>query len=352
MKKLIAVGVASLVFSMSGTTQATVRDNAGLIQRCWTPAQLGKRSQENVARWTRQDKTLPKLDALTPTPVATIGAVRRVKLPKGRKLVALTFDLCEVAHQVAGYDGGIVDYLRVHNVKATFFAGGKWMLSHAERAEQLMADGRFEIGTHGWAHINLHVARGRAVTDEILGATAAYDITRKALTARSCVKDENAKMLSHAPELPKVFRFPFGACHAGAMKEVAEAGLYAIQWDVSTGDPSHSASARSIARAVLTEAKPGSIIIAHANGHGWNTAKALPLFIPQMRKRGYEFVTVSELMAAGMPEIVATCYDRRPGDTNRYDVVRLRRKHSRNRRMRNRPASAPTHASWRALIDR
>jgi peptidoglycan/xylan/chitin deacetylase (PgdA/CDA1 family) len=274
--------------------------------------------------------------------------VRRVKLPKGRKLVALTFDLCEVAHQVAGYDGAIVDYLRAHNVKATFFAGGKWMLSHLERAEQLMADDRFEVGTHGWAHINLRVARGRVVTDEILGATAAYDITRKALSLRKCVKDESVPKLAHVPELPKVFRFPFGACHAGAMKEVAKAGLFAIQWDVSTGDPSRNASARSIARAVLTEAKPGSIIIAHANGRGWNTAKALPLFVPEMRKQGYEFVTVSELMAAGTPEIATTCYDRRPGDTNRYDVVRLRRKYSRKRSKRKSSASA--HNAWPAFF--
>ncbi|MEJ2226691.1 MAG: polysaccharide deacetylase, partial [Alphaproteobacteria bacterium] len=196
--------------------------------------------------------------------------------------------------------------------------------------------------------INLHVAKGRAVTNEILGATAAYDITRKALGMRSCVKEKPEQNLAHAPELPKVFRFPFGACHTGAMQEVAKAGLFAIQWDVSTVDPSRHTSARSIARAVLTEGKPGSIIIAHANGHGWNTAKALPLFIPAMRKRGYEFVTVSELMAAGKPEIVSTCYDRRPGDTNRYDVVRLRRKHPRKHRRRK--SSAP--AAWPAFIDR
>ena len=246
---------------------------------------------------------------------------------------------------MAGYDGAIVDYLRAHNVKATFFAGGKWMLNHLQRAEQLMADNRFEIGTHGWAHINLHVAKGHAVTNEILGATAAYDITRKALSVRRCAKDENTQSLVNAPKLPKIFRFPFGACHARAMKEVAKAGLFAIQWDVSTGDPSRRTSARSIARAVLTKAKPGSIIIGHANGHGWNTAKALPLFIPEMRKRGYEFVTVSELMAAGTPEIATTCYDRRPGDTNRYDVVRLRRKIKRRglrRKRLKRKASAST----------
>jgi hypothetical protein len=34
---------------------------------------------------------------------------------------------------------------------------------------------------------------------------------------------------------------------------------------------------------------------------------------------GFEFVTVSELMAAGKPVVSPDCYDSRPGDTNRYD---------------------------------
>ena len=50
-----------------------------------------------------------------------------VELPPGVKLVALTFDLCETDGSIAGYDGRIVDLLRAEDVKATFFAGGKWM---------------------------------------------------------------------------------------------------------------------------------------------------------------------------------------------------------------------------------
>ncbi len=41
--------------------------------------------------------------------------------------------------------------------------------------------------------------------------------------------------------------------------------------------------------------------------------------IPALKAKGFEFVTVSELLAAGKAEIVPTCYDSRPGDTDRYD---------------------------------
>ena len=39
----------------------------------------------------------------------------------------------------------------------------------------------------------------------------------------------------------------------------------------------------------------------------------------QLKAQGYTFVTVSELLAAGTPEIVSTCYNVKFGDTDRYD---------------------------------
>lgn len=51
-----------------------------------------------------------------------------------------------------------------------------------------------------------------------------------------------------------------------------------------------------------------------------DVAAALPLFIPALRAKGYEFVTVSGLLAAGQPEIATDCYELRPGDNARYDT--------------------------------
>ena len=69
----------------------------------------------------------------------------------------------------------------------------------------------------------------------------------------------------------------------------------------------------------MSRARPGSIIIAHANGRGYHTAEALPRAIAGLKAKGYEFVTVSELLAAGKPVVEQICYDSRPGDTDRYD---------------------------------
>jgi peptidoglycan/xylan/chitin deacetylase (PgdA/CDA1 family) len=245
------------------------------------------------------------VDAAPPTlPARLHGSIRSVRTTE--KVVALTFDLCESAGRVAGYDAALVDYLRVNQVKATFFAGGKWLRSHPEQAEQLLADPLFEIGNHGWRHANLRQASARVLTEEVGLAQATLNALR-------------LKQADRRPAVASLFRFPYGTCSPAALDYVNTQGLAAIQWDVVTGDPDRHAGAAAIARTVLGEVHPGAIVVAHANGRGWHTAAALPLFIPQLRARGYRFVTVSELLALGEPVTAARCYERTPGDNRRYD---------------------------------
>ena len=256
------------------------------------------------------------LASFAPIPAHLRGSIRRVELPKGsRKLVALTFDLCEQPGEVAGYDGAIFDYLRSQKIKATLFTGGKWMRSHPERFQQLLGDPLFEIANHASAHRNLRLLTGAALRNEIVGPQRAYEAIRSQAAQQQCF----APTVSRLPERLGLFRFPYGACNAASLAAVNDEGLLAIQWDVATGDPSPGTNAGEIAHAIVRGVKPGSIVISHANGRGFHTAEGLPLAIPKLRAAGYEFVTVSELLAAGTPVIASSCYDSRPGDTDRYD---------------------------------
>jgi peptidoglycan/xylan/chitin deacetylase (PgdA/CDA1 family) len=242
--------------------------------------------------------------------------------PKAR-LVALTFDLCEQANERAGYDATLVNALRAAGVKATFFAGGKWLRTHPEQAMQLMADPLFEIGNHTWTHGNLRLIDGEVARDQILWTQAEYQVLRRALGERPCAVGAGPGAWGQIPAWPTLFRFPFGVCSQGSLDAVAGLGLIAIQWNLVTGDPDKSRSAQAIARAVLDGVKPGrgTIVVGHANGRGWHTAESLPLFIPQLREKGYRFVTVSELLAAGRPLAAESCYEVRPGDNARYDTL-------------------------------
>ena len=149
-------------------------------EQCYSAQDLGAKAGEQVpvkGVHAYDEPPLPrKLVPFAPVPQNLRGAIRRVKLADpAKKLIALTFDLCEQPGEIAGYDGAIFDYLRAQNVKATFFAGGKWMRSHGARMQQIMADPRFEIANHSEAHRNLRLLSGAGLTEEILSPQRAFE---------------------------------------------------------------------------------------------------------------------------------------------------------------------------------
>ncbi|MGB9025544.1 MAG: polysaccharide deacetylase family protein [Rhodomicrobium sp.] len=289
---------------------------------CWSADALAGKPGEKAIHRVPYDPSIEPAGAavrLPALPANQRGSIRSVRLPHGQRLVALTFDLCENGNEISGYDGDIIDTLRRLEVKATFFPSGKWLLDHKERAGQLMADPLFQVGTHSWTHRNFRLLpAGDAKADLAIDLKADASV-RRGLKEKACYRPASSKPgdIDHAT----LFRFPFGTCNAETMSAVNEAGLLAIQWDVVSGDPAKAASAEAIEHGVVARVKPGSIVVMHANGRGWHTAEALPLVIADLRKRGFEFATVGELLEKGEPVIADSCYEVKPGDNARYDKL-------------------------------
>ena len=301
---------------------------------CWAPRQLLHRSVESKVRRDFQGAYRPLPRSATQTHrAADFGKVprghvlRRVNLPPDQKLVAFTFDLCEQPFEISGYQGDIVDYLRKHKVPATFFASGKWLLTHPVRAKQVLADPLFEIGNHAWEHRNFRVISSKQQRAEIAGSQRAYQKTYSDLTSKMCFARPAAGVVHHQPARRQtLFRFPFGACTPGAIAQVQRQGLMAIQWDVSSSDPWTGQSVRGMVKTVMRQVRSGSIVLFHANGRGWKTGGAIPILVRRLRAQGYKFVTISQLMEAPGAQLVtsAQCYDSRLGDVNRYDKLARR----------------------------
>ncbi len=317
---------AAFVISLFGAGPASA---VGSQIYCWSSTALRhKPGEERIIRGTRRALVLPPPISTPPSPKSPYpqwkGVLRRVDLPKNKKVVAITFDLCEQPHEVAGYQGYLVDYLRDHNIPATFFAGGKWLLTHPERAQQLISDPLFHVGNHTWDHANLRLLSGSQLDDEIWNAQTAYLQTRKELKHKQCLDRSGTRLAyNRASSRMLLFRFPFGACNKKSLNAVEAAGLRAVQWDVAAADPAKTQTAHRIVRTVLSRARSGSIIIFHANGRGWHTESALPTIIEQLKRKGFKFVTVPDLLRipGAKPVIASTCYDERPGDSDRYDSI-------------------------------
>lgn len=318
------------------SSQASAPAASSALNSCFAPNELTARDGERRSHRDKAAKTAaagtqmaPAISVndrsvvpLPPIGSAMRGAIRRVNLrPGSGKLVALTIDLCEQAHDVSGYDGTLFDVLRREGVTATVFAGGKWLRSHPERTHQLLVDPAIEVASHGDLHRNLRIASPEASRDEIEGPQQSYRQARAGLSAMQCARSGQFDV-SRVPQEMRLFRFPYGSCSPASLAAVGNAGLLAIQWSFSTGDPDRNVTATAMARDLIKGVTAGDIIIAHGNGRGWHTAEALAIALPKLKAAGFQFVTVSDLLAAGEPVTAATCYNVRPGDTDRYGPLK------------------------------
>ncbi len=190
--------------------------------------------------------------------------------------IALTFDLCQAEGDVSGFDAGIVRILNETQTPATFFLGGQWMRDHQEETRQLASIPFFELGNHSWSHRDFSAITPEEMTSEIL---LAQEMMYQTLGRQT-----------------NLFRLPYGTYTEESLNVIAENGLYAIQWDIVSGDPDPDIDAVRITNGVLQQIQPGSIVIMHANGRGWHTAEALPDIIQTLRQQGYTFVTISNLL--------------------------------------------------------
>ncbi len=295
-----------------------------ILENCWTLEERLGRPEDRLPSEKPRSKTasagpLSMTTILPPLKREWMNSIRRVEPFDNRKVVALTFDLCETSGARTGYDAAVVNVLRKYEARAMFFAGGRWMQTHPDKAKQLMADPLFEIGNHSWNHPVFSRLEGDRIRDQILRTQAQYELLRAELSESPCAKRVGVEEVEKIPRVPTLFRFPYGVCGPEPLRIVSEAGLAAVQWDVVMGDPAPGQKVSSMIDRVLGSTRPGSIVVGHANGRGHGTAEALEAILPRLAARGFRFVTVSELLLLGRPVTAGVCYELTPGDNVRYE---------------------------------
>jgi peptidoglycan/xylan/chitin deacetylase (PgdA/CDA1 family) len=199
-----------------------------------------------------------------------------------RKQIALTFDACSVPGR-GRLDTAVAAVLIRTRTPATVFLGGKWARDVAGSLRALLSDSLIEFGNHAYRHPHLiKLSDGK--------------IRRELLKAQDAIRSVTGKT-------PALFRAPYGEVDARVSAAAESLGLTVIEYDLPSGDPDSLISAKRLIRYVTSMARGGSIIVMHINTRGWHTAEALPGIITGLRKRGFTFVTVSRLIAAGgVPE--------------------------------------------------
>ena len=196
--------------------------------------------------------------------------------PRTGNRVALTFDACTTTREATPFDSRNPGILRSLHAPATLFVGGGWAATERAELAALARDPLFEIANHSFHHPHLTRLDESGIRRELARA-----------------QDEIAEVTGQRPSL---FRAPYGELDPRVVKVASSLGLTTVEYDLPSGDPDPRASRQRLVDWVLQRARPGSIVVMHMNHPRFHTAEALPEIVAGLRARGFELVTVGELL--------------------------------------------------------
>ncbi|WP_242221536.1 peptidoglycan-N-acetylglucosamine deacetylase [Bacillus cereus group sp. BfR-BA-01380] len=191
--------------------------------------------------------------------------------PYNKAEVALTFD--DGPDPI--YTPQVLDKLKKHGVKATFFLLGENAERYPKVVEQIVSEGHI-VGNHTYNHPNLNKIDDKQYHEQMLK-------TEKILQ----------KLTGYSP---KFFRPPYGIINENQVKWATEQNFMIIQWSVDTLDWK-GLNAVEITNKVLGNAFPGSILLQHTapGGKLQGSVDALDRLIPNLTSKGARFVTLPKM---------------------------------------------------------
>jgi len=194
--------------------------------------------------------------------------------PTAKKQIALTFDdNTSVARGLA-----TLHVLEKYGVHATLFVIGNAVTSYPSLSREIavgVGEGLFEVGDHTRSHQELTKVSTAAIRAQIGAGTEAF---RKFTGVRTV----------------PLFRPPYGSTNATVQAVAGEKGFtHVVLWDVDPRDWA-GGSGKSIEDHVVSHAHNGAVVVMHLSAP--HTAEALPGIIARLRAKGYELVTISEML--------------------------------------------------------
>lgn len=186
-----------------------------------------------------------------------------------KPMLALTFDDGPSAHTER-----LLDIFSKYGGKGTFFVVGNIIDNRPDTVKRIVSDGH-EIAGHSWSHRQLTSLDEESIRDQIMST--------------------RAKIYSLTGYDAKLMRPPYGAYNDTVKKVAQQTDIALINWSVDTLDWKYK-NADTVCKAVLNEACDGAIILCH-DLHK-TTVDAMEKAIPALIEKGYQLVTVSELMEA------------------------------------------------------
>lgn len=193
--------------------------------------------------------------------------------PNAHNKIAITFD--DGPHPV--HTEKILDVLNKYNVKATFFIVGSNAELYPSIVKRTFQEGH-ELGNHTYSHVYINRISDQNLIEEI-------DKTNGVIEKITGFR-------------PIIFRPPGGAYNDGKIEVISSRGQKCVLWSwwQDTRDWS-CPPVDKVVSTVMDNLHHGDIILFHDfNSKNTPTIEALDIIIPQLIEKGYQFVSVSELI--------------------------------------------------------
>lgn len=185
------------------------------------------------------------------------------------RTIAITFD--DGPHQ--GLTTELLDMLDSLNVRASFFLVGKMVDRNPEITREIYARGH-TVANHSYEHRNSSALSQQEFLDDL---------------RRCCESIER-----NIPVRVRFFRPPGGNFTKEVLSLVEKAGLRTVLWDINSRDYT-GVSTKKLAERIISKSAPGSILLFHSGVT--STIEALPVIVDALRKKGFEFVTLDEMLS-------------------------------------------------------
>ncbi|MGZ0040132.1 polysaccharide deacetylase family protein [Paenibacillus ottowii] len=190
------------------------------------------------------------------------------------KVIALTFDDGPDTSNTPA----ILDLLKKYDAKATFFVVGSRVEKFPDIVKRELKEGH-DVGNHTFHHPSFHrISRDKALSEV----------------------DQGQASIVKATGTETHFFRPPGGYYTDSLVELSkEKGLKIIlwSWHQDTLDW-RKPGVQRIANKVLRNARNGDIVLMHDYVYkSTQTMEALKIILPELKKRGFTFITVSELLA-------------------------------------------------------
>lgn len=189
-----------------------------------------------------------------------------------QKVIYLTFD----AGYENGYTPAILDALKKHNVKATFFVVGNYIKTSPDLIKRMVEEGHM-VGNHTFTHPDMSkISDMEAFKKEITGLEEMY-------------KETTGK------DLPKYYRPPQGKYSEKNLKMAQELGYKTVFWSLAYVDwyvdkqPTHEEAYNKL----MGRIHPGAVVLLHSTSK--TNAEILDELLTKWENEGYTFGTLDQL---------------------------------------------------------